>query len=216
MDLSNLNYVDLGAFGLLVLSGIFAFRRGFVKEIFALGTWVVASIIAAKYYPALKPWMMNHHIKNDLAAEVASVVSLFCLTLVVLIPTGNFVAGLIKGPTLTSLDHSLGLAFGLLRGFLVLCLLFLCLTWIWPKAEEQPDWMTTAKIKPMLSYGADMLRSFIPKDEEQQVADDLAKSRDAAEKAMEDAQHLDQISTPVPAAGKNKEMNIKTDGNNDN
>ena len=202
MEHSSFNVFDLSVAGILLLSGIFAFRRGFVKEIFALGTWIAASIIAATYYPVLKPWVMQHHIKNDLAASAISAIALFGLTLLALIPTGNLLAGLIKGPTMTSIDRSLGFVFGLLRGLLVLCLIYLCLTFVWPKAEEQPVWLSEAKTKPLLADGADMLKSFVPKEEQERVEEEAEKGRAATTKAVDDAQHLDEISTPVPAAGK--------------
>jgi membrane protein required for colicin V production len=202
MEHSGFNMFDLGVAALLLLSGIFAFRRGFVKEIFSLGTWIGASIIAATYYPVLKPWVMQHHIKNDLAASAIAALGLFGLSLLALIPTGNVLAGLIKGPTMTSIDRSLGFVFGLLRGLLVLCLVYLCLTFIWPKAEEQPTWLAEARTKPLLADGADMLKNFVPKDEREEAAEELEKSRKKATKAIEDAERLDEISTPVPSAGK--------------
>lgn len=199
MGHSGFNTFDLLAIGFLLAAGIHAFRRGFVKEVFMLGTWTLATLIAANYYPALTPWVMSHNIKNHLAAEAIAAIAIFGLTLLALIPTGNFLAGLIKGPTLTSIDRSLGFVFGLLKGLLILCLLFLVMSFIWPKEEEQPAWLAQARIKPLLADGADMLKSFVPEGEREHAEAELQKSRDAATKAVDDAQHLEELSTPVPA-----------------
>ncbi|MDD5586485.1 MAG: CvpA family protein [Alphaproteobacteria bacterium] len=200
--MGSINTFDLGVAGLLLASGVFAFRRGFIKEIFSLGTWIGASIIAATYYQALKPWVMSHHIKNELAGSAIAALALFGLSLLVLISTGSLLTGMIKGPTMTSIDRSLGFVFGLLRGLLVLSLIYLCLTFVWPKADEQPVWLAEAKTKPLLADGADMLKSFVPKDEREEAAEELEKNRETATKALEDAERLDEMSTPVPSAGK--------------
>jgi membrane protein required for colicin V production len=199
-----MNTFDLVVIGLLLISGIVAFRRGFIKEIFSLGTWVAASVIAATYYKALQPWMMSHHIKNELAAGAASALALFGLTLVVLIPTGNMLISLIKGPTLTSIDRSMGFVFGLMRGLLILSLIYLGLSYVWPEQDEQPGWLTEARTTPLLADGADLLKGFVPKDEREKAEKALEEDRNAAEKAIEDAKHLDDISTPVPASRKDK------------
>lgn len=199
-----MNTFDLAVIGLLLLSGIVAFRRGFIKEIFALGTWVAASVIAASYYKTLQPWVMSHHIKNELMAGAAAALALFGLTLIVLIPTGNMLANLIKGPTLTSIDRSLGFVFGLMRGLLILSLLYLGLSFVWPKQEEQPEWLSKARTAPLLADGADLLKGFVPKDEREKLEENLKEDQAAVKKAAEDAKHLDDISTPVPAAPKKK------------
>lgn len=199
MENAGFNNFDLLAVGLLLLTGILAFRRGLVKEIFMLATWTIAAVVAATFYPALTPWMMEHNIKPELAAKAASVVALFAMSLLVLIPTGNFLAGLIKGPTLTSIDRSLGFVFGLLKGFLILCLLFLAFGFVWPKEEEQPEWLAKARIKPVLADGTDMLKNFVPKEDRERAEEKLKKTQEEAQKAVDDAQHLEEISTPVPA-----------------
>lgn len=205
MDPSTLNTVDLVVISVIALSGIFAFKRGLVREVFSLGSWIAAAYIAARYYQDIQPWMKEHYLKKDLAAQAASAVALFCGTLIVLIPIGNYLVGIIKGPTMTTLDRSLGFVFGLLRGALVLSLVYLCFLWAWPNKEEQPKWLSEAKTKPVLVYSAEVVKSFIPKDDQEKAAEEVLKSREAAEKAVEDAEHLDIISTPVPKADRDAE-----------
>ena len=69
MEHTGFNTFDYIVIGFLLLAGFHAFRRGFVKEVFMLGTWIGASIIAATYYPSLTPWVMSHDIKNEIAAQ---------------------------------------------------------------------------------------------------------------------------------------------------
>ena len=188
------------AIGALVLisSGIFAFRRGLVREVMALGTWVLASVFAFSLYPAARPFL-EEQIKNQMLADAATAVGLFCVAIIVLVPLGDYLSGLVKTPTLSSIDRSLGFVFGLIRGFIVMCLLYLVTTFIWPEdAESQPKWLAEAKTTPALAYGVDLLKSVVPETTE--TADDvLQKSREQAERAIDDAKRLEDISTPVPA-----------------
>jgi membrane protein required for colicin V production len=67
-----------------------------------------------------------------------------------------------------------------------------------------PDWLNEAKTKPLLSYGAELIKSFVPKEELEEKEERLRKARDAAEKATEAARRLDEISTPVPMIDRDK------------
>ena len=208
MEHSGFNAVDLSVLGLLLVSGGLAFLRGFVREIFALGTWVGAAAASVFLYPVARPWVVQHlHIKNEMAASAATGLGIFCLALIILIPIGMLCSNLIRGQTLTAIDRSLGFVFGLVRGLLVLCLLFLGMTFLWPETSKMPDWLAQAKTRPILAYGAEMIRGLVPKDAQEKAAAALAKTRDDAERAAEDAKRLQSIATPAPAAadGKNGE-----------
>jgi uncharacterized membrane protein required for colicin V production len=80
---------------------------------------------------------MSHYIKNEMGADAAAALALFCASLIVLIPVGHLVSSLIKGDTLTAIDRSLGFVFGLIRGALVVSLLYLGASWIWPVLDQQ-------------------------------------------------------------------------------
>jgi len=198
MDNAHFNIFDLLVAAVLVASGIFAFRRGLVREIMALGTWVLASVFAFSFYPLARPFL-HEHIKNEMLADAATAIGLFCIAIVLLVPLGDYLTGLVKSPTLSSIDRSLGFVFGIVRGFVIMCLLFLGTTFIWPAdGDAQPAWLEQARTKPALAYGVEVIKSLVPEDPESAAAQQLEKSREAAEEAVENAKRLDDISTPVP------------------
>lgn len=205
MEHTGFNTFDLVAAAFLLATGIHAFKRGFIKEVFMLGTWIGASMLAATYYPVLTPWVQSHDIKNKLAAEAIASILVFGIALLALIPTGNLLAGLIKGPTLTSIDKSLGFVFGLMKGLLILCLFFLVLSFVWPKKDEQPEWLAKARFQPLLADGADMIKSFVPEDELSKTEKRIQSERDSAQEAVDNAQRLEELSTPVPWVDKASE-----------
>jgi len=202
MESAPLNNLDLLVAAVLVISGIFAFRRGLVREVLSLGTWVLASVFAFSFYPLARPFL-EAHIKNAMLADAATAVGLFCVAIVVLVPLGDYLTGLVKTPTLSSIDRSLGFVFGLVRGFVILCLVFLGATYVWGEdADKQPPWLAQAKTKPALAYGVEMIKSFVPEKPEEAAAEQLRKGREAAARAAENAKRLEEISVPVPAVSK--------------
>lgn len=198
----------------LGVSGYFAYKRGLLREVLALGSWVLASVLTLTFYPMAKPWV-NEQISNEMAADAATALGLFCLIIVILAPLSNYLIGLLKHPTLTSIDHSLGFVFGVLRAFVILSLFYMCLTWVWPadhEDREQPKWLAKARSQPLLHYGSELLQSMAPKDKRIAAEESMRKAREATEDAMEDAEKLEEISVPVPTS-KIKETPLTTYGN---
>jgi len=216
---NNLDYIVIG---IILLSGLLALARGFVREIFSLIAWAGASFAAFKFYPLLMP-MAQHHIKNEKAAEWAATVGIFVVTLVVLMVIGSLVCGLIKGRALTSIDRSLGFVYGLARGVLVVSLVYLgVITFMWPDINEPPkqsiettmvqspesdnkdhstppELLLQAKTRPVLDYFAQTLKALVPKEMIDKTLKNAEEQKDATEKAAK--QHmLDNLSTPEPPA----------------
>lgn len=193
------NVFDIAVAATLVSSGIFAFRRGLLKEIMALGTWVLASLFSFGFYPLAKPFF-HEHIKNEMLADATNAVALFSLAIIILVPLGDYLNNLIKSPTLSSIDRSLGFVFGVVRGFLVACLIYFGLAFIWPEENQaQPTWLAEARTKSTLAYGVEVFQALVPEDLEGTTRRTLEVSREAAEEAANNAQHLEDISTPIPA-----------------
>lgn len=199
MNASQFNVFDAAVAITLVSSGIFAFRRGLLMEVMSLGTWVLASLFAFAFFPMAQPFF-HEHIKNDVLADAATSVALFSLAIVILVPTAEYLNNLIKTPTLSSIDRSLGFVFGVVRGFLVACLIYVGLTFFFTDdPETQPTWLAQARTTSALSYGVKGIQSMIPEDLAGETSRVLEASREAAEEAADNARHLEDISTPVPA-----------------
>jgi membrane protein required for colicin V production len=147
MDLhSSFNNLDYVILVIILVSGLLALTRGFVSEVFSLIAWVGAYFIAVKFYPLAEPWVHNY-IHNPGAAAAISAFALFFVGLVLLSVIGNSFSDLIKDSPLTSVDRSLGFVFGILRGLLVVCLVYLCLvTVLWPEIEKMDEHKTAPKL----------------------------------------------------------------------
>ncbi len=214
---TGLNDLDFVVLGIILLSGILALFRGFMREIVSLIAWTAAYAAAVKYHALAEPFV-HHYIKNDQATMLVAGAGIFFVTLIVLSLLGSMLVDAIRGRGLTSIDRSLGFVFGLFRGGLVVCIVYLAAAAIWwpdmdKPADDQnkekskpPEWVMEAKTHPAIAYGASMLKAFMPEIEKNKknaqdfVDQEIAKQKAEAQKAVQQ-EELDRLSTPaVPNA----------------
>src|SRR3546814_20486114 len=80
MDSLPINLADLIVIVVLLVSGVFAFVRGFVHEVLAIASWVGAAFVTLYAYPLVQPWVLGV-IAVDLIASLLTGVGLFLITL---------------------------------------------------------------------------------------------------------------------------------------
>ena len=89
------------------------------------------------------------------------------------LPLAYFVSSLVRGRALTAIDRSLGFVFGIARGVLIVCLLFLVTLWVWPEKEREPEALAQAKSRPLLASGAEAMKDFLPQEEMKKMTERL-------------------------------------------
>jgi len=169
------NWLDLGVIGVIGLSAVFAFARGFVREALSIVAWVGAAAITLYGFN----WayaQVDPHIKNPLLSQVVAGLGLFIASLVVLTILTGFLARMVHASGLTPIDRTLGFIFGLARGALLVCLAYLLLDLMVPQQNDRPPWMRDAKSTPYLHEGADVLKGFLPESIKIKSADDAIKA----------------------------------------
>lgn len=110
-----MTWPDLAVLGVLAVSALLAFLRGFVREILGIGAWIGASLAAvwgAQY--ARTP--LQRWIENPSWAEAAALIGVFLVTLIILLLVAHLFGRMVRGSPLGGLDRTLGLLFGLARG----------------------------------------------------------------------------------------------------
>lgn len=155
-----MNTLDLIVLGIIGISGLFAFARGFVREALSIGAWVASAFVAVYAFPTARPIARNL-ISNPAVADIVAGAALFLAALIILTLATAALASRVKGSSLSALDRTLGFIFGLVRGAVIACLLWIVLGWAWPE-PEWPDWAQKARLKPFLESGAATLKALVP------------------------------------------------------
>ncbi|MFV0321156.1 MAG: CvpA family protein [Alphaproteobacteria bacterium] len=137
--LSHLNWIDIFILVILVLSAIAGMVRGFFKEICTLGVWLFSALGAWMFAQSLATklvdWMgektysrMQEVFDNqgylDFALRLAAGIIIFIILLIFLQIIVSVFTAKIRLKALTSVDKMLGLVVGVVRGLLVLGVLW--------------------------------------------------------------------------------------------
>jgi membrane protein required for colicin V production len=200
-----MNTLDLIVISVVVLSGLFAFVRGFVREGLSIAAWIGAGLVAYYGYERFAPTVARL-VPNPLAAQLTTAGVLFVVSLLVFSVLVGIVSDRVRMSRLGSVDRSLGLLFGLARGLLVVCLGYVVATHaiepgVWPpKADRLPVWMAEARSRPYLEEASTPLVQMVPErllDRSAAAATQAVDTVDSAAKARQLQNMVDP--PPVPA-----------------
>jgi membrane protein required for colicin V production len=193
------NTLDVIVLGIVAISGLFAFAKGFVRAALSIGTWLAAGFVAVYGFPLALPFA-SKLIANPTAAQVATGMALFIVPLVILTLVTGAIANRVKGSSLSALDRTLGFVFGLVRGAVLVSAAYLAASAALPE-KEWPDWAQRARTRPLLASGAEALRTFIPGSVRDRTA---AESRRLQERAKDEIadRAIKALVEPRPPAGK--------------
>ncbi|MGH7054431.1 MAG: CvpA family protein, partial [Stellaceae bacterium] len=141
-----MNLLDLAVLAVLVLSAIFAFARGFVREALSILAWGGAALIT---YVAFDPvyGILARVIHTPLLAYVVDGAGVFIISLIVLTILTGYLARFLRFGALSAIDRTLGLLFGIARGVVLVCLAYLLLDVSVPQ-KDRPVWVNTARSTP--------------------------------------------------------------------
>jgi membrane protein required for colicin V production len=193
-----MNPLDLGVIGIVALSAIFAFARGFVREALSIVAWVGAGAITLYgfnwVYAQVEP-----RVHDRLLSQVIAGFGLFVVSLVVLTVLTGFVSRMVRVSGLSPIDRTLGFIFGAARGAFLVCLAYLLLA-VSVQPTDWPAWIRDAKSEPYLHEGADVLKSFLPESLKIKSADATDGAIKALSPAIEAGRAMRALANPAPAA----------------
>ncbi|HTQ70920.1 MAG TPA: CvpA family protein [Acidocella sp.] len=158
-----MTWVDAVVLGVLALSALFSMVRGFVREVLGVGAWIGAFVASMKFYGPVQPYIASL-LPKGLAhfAIYGAMAAVFLVVLIILSLVSGLIGGLVRESALSSLDHSLGIVFGLARGAVIICLAYIALG----MAEPAPAWpepVVNARFLPLAYQGANWLAGLLPK-----------------------------------------------------
>ncbi len=113
-----MNWIDIVVITIIVVSGVFAFFKGFIREAFSILGLIVATILSFRFY---KPF--STHLKSIINAvslrEFVSFIIVFLSLLAIVSLISYFAKKIFQKAGLSFYDKLLGLLFGIVRGILI-------------------------------------------------------------------------------------------------
>jgi membrane protein required for colicin V production len=152
--------LDLVLIAVMLISGLLAMIRGFIREVLSITAWVLAAGVTLYSYNKLLP-AATAYFNSDLIAKATVVGGVFLVTLLVVSIITVRLSDMVLDSRVGALDRTLGFLFGLGRGLIIVVVAYGFFDWLVP-AKSQPTWVTDAKSKVFLASTADWLRSMSP------------------------------------------------------
>ncbi|MGH1379001.1 MAG: CvpA family protein [Alphaproteobacteria bacterium] len=180
---------------ILLISISIALLRGFIREvltIFGIGGGILAAYVCG---PLLLPFIMDWMgiVPGDDAAEklfgilpyeyaayAASYGLLFIVFVVLLSILSHFLAEFAKNLGLGALDRTLGALFGIVRGVLVLGLLYLPAFYLINDEEQKEEYFAGSKSHTYLEMTSAWIDSFVPKSVEDNLETGIEKAKNVS------------------------------------
>ena len=178
-----LTLLDIGLLVVMLISGILAMVRGFMREILSIAAWLIAAAVTLYGYARAESYVRDY-VTNDLLAKGIAIGGLFLLTLLIVSLFTIKISDLVLDSRVGALDRSLGFLFGLARGLIIMVVAFLFFAWLVP-AKSQPEWVTGARSRVVLQATGDWLLSILPDDPETAILKRLRQPRGGDEPASD-------------------------------
>ena len=116
-----LDVLIIGVIALSVITGLF---RGFVKELIALGVWILAIWLAFTYLSVVDHWLLPY-IGDKTARTVVAFAGILFGTLIGGAIVNALLSLILRHSGLSGTDRLLGMGFGLVRGVFIVALMML-------------------------------------------------------------------------------------------
>ncbi len=117
--------------GLIVLSAILAYSRGFVREAMAIVGWVGAAALAFVFAPSAQPLIKEVPVLGDFLKDscelsmIGAFAAVFAVGLILASLFTPLLSSVVQRSALGGLDQGLGFLFGVLRGVVLVLVAFL-------------------------------------------------------------------------------------------
>ena len=195
----SMNMFDLVVFGVVGLSALLSFFRGFLREVLSLGAWMGAGVITLYAFPHVATFM-EPHIGSEGIANGFAAMGTFMLSLLGISVFNSLLLRYTKNRSeIGLLDNGLGLLFGIFRGALLVSLGFFSMHLVMQE-DQKPKWLEHSIAAPYAQKGAAIIASVAPdylKNLNPKAAPDTPALDEAIDKGKETAddswQSMDEL-----------------------
>jgi membrane protein required for colicin V production len=187
--------VDICFVAILVISGILAYIRGFVREVLSVAAWVGAAFVTLYGYRPLQP-VSHQYIANPMVADLVTGAVLFVGSLIVFSLVASVLSRSVRESAASGFDRALGFAFGVLRGVVLVCLLYLSAAWFFP--DDMPPAITEARTFPLIDGSTQVLLALVPEETRESAEQATGVAKDTADRAINAEKAVRGLMAPTP------------------
>ncbi len=189
-------FFDAVIVAVVLLSAVFAFFRGFIREVLTI-LGVVGGLVAAYFggpplLPMMKNWLGIKEgadpklyfgvIPDTALADALAYGSVFLVVVIVLSIVSHLLAGWARAIGLGAVDRTLGVAFGIVRGVAVLAIIYL-LPYILIDKETRMAWIKESRTLVFVEQTSAWMAGFLPESLRDEKAIDARAAADSMAKA---------------------------------
>lgn len=188
--------IDICFVAILVISGILAYIRGFVREILSVAAWVGAAFVTLYGYHYVQPYA-HRYIANEVIANAVAGFLLFVGSLIVFSVLASALSRSVRESAASGFDRSLGFAFGVLRGVILVSLLYLSAAAFWDH-DKMPSSILKARTYPLIDGSAKILLALVPEDARRSAEKATGLAKDTRDRAISAERAFHGLMQPRP------------------
>ena len=183
-DIAALNIVDFVTITVLVISGVLATLRGLTREIMGLAGWPISIVAARLTAPYLEPLLTDMIRVEGISSALAWGIP-FIVVVVLWFAFSSVVSPGLSKAGLGGLDRWLGFLFGLIRGFVIVLVIYIGAVIAAEGEDRLPGLVTDAQIIPALRESAHLTSGMLPPDMGARITDNLPDAAPVTEELQE-------------------------------
>ncbi|MFQ5955959.1 MAG: CvpA family protein, partial [Kiloniellales bacterium] len=157
-----INITDGIVVAVLLTSGVLAFAGGFIRVLLFIVSLLGAILATFHLVPVLNSLARNY-IAPQFLADAVTIVTIFVAAFVIVSTIGQLISRRAKETGMGFLDRTLGFAFGLVFGAVVVSFSYLILVRLIPP-DDHPEWVQEARVLPLVIYGGQFLEGLAPEE----------------------------------------------------
>ncbi len=202
--INNFNPVDIIIIILTIISMIYGYARGLIKEILSILSILISVYMSINLYPNISLFI-KEYIEMAVLADSISFALMFLFLYSLINIFSNFIISSITNTPIRILDKNFGILFGFFRALLILSLfnILLYLT-LWKK--NIPEWLNNSKSMILIDYTSDKLIKILPSRSLKSIEQLFNISLDnGVKKFINKEKQIDKYNEPV--------INLRKDNN---
>ena len=145
---------------IVLVSVIYAAWRGFLWETLTIFSWVSAAFACLYFGPYVIP-LMRSMVGESWLASLLAYASVFLAVFIPLAFVSHRFSETVKHSPIGPLDRAGGVAFGIVRGLVLVGLAYLAFSYFVP-LNKHPEWIRNARLLPVVQSTSQVLLSVVP------------------------------------------------------